>query len=786
MIFGVLAVVLATSLGVSYYEVRRAAELLAGDRLASLSRSLSSMFELQIASRVFTMHRIAADTAILRAFRTPAQAPAPSAMRALSGLMTQADRATPPVLMTADGRRLGDARLETPAATSRMLDDIRELENSADSAHVGRLSSSGGHASFWLTVAVRHNGELLGYLIQERWMNSDPRALGPFRDVMGKDIDLFLHNARDERLWVSITGAPVPAPLKSRSFLGRLDVYNHGSRGDALASTSVIRGTPLLITLEAPMESILARPQATIRTLTVIAILLAVLGAALAWVLSRQLTRPLVELTAAAEGIALGQYSERVVARGSDEIGRLGGVFNRMAEQVQRSSDKSREAVERLTRSVATQQFLAEASEILARSLSDQTLLAELARHCTPAISDYCTIHIADDDGMIRRVETVHHDPNKRELVRALVKRYEDRVDGPGPVPNVIRSQQPVLVPKLDLSSLQRTAPDEAAARLLWDVGPTSFMCVPLVARGRGFGAMSFTITDSGRTFGQDDVDLAMELSRRTAVAIDNAVIYRRSIALRLEAEAASNAKSDFLAKMSHEIRTPINAMLGYAELLEMGISGPITDGQGKYLSRIRVSGEHLTSLVNEMLDLAKIEAGRMTVEPVNAVSGDVAEAAVALIRPQAVAKGVEISTTLEGNPRAEYVGDPQRVQQILVNLLSNAVKFTAAGGSVSVRCASECRRVNGAPDSGVDWTSITVQDSGVGISGDDIDRIFHPFVQVENGYTRVHGGTGLGLTISRSLAQMMGGDIGVVSAPGQGSRFTLWLRAPNSCIGSA
>ena len=156
MIFGVLAVVLATSLGVSYYEVRRAAELLAGDRLASLSRSLSSMFELQIASRVFTMHRIAADTAILRAFRTPAQALAPSAMRALSGLMTQADRATPPVLMTADGRRLGDARLETQAAASRMLDDIRELENSADSAHVGRLSSSGGHASFWLTVAVRH------------------------------------------------------------------------------------------------------------------------------------------------------------------------------------------------------------------------------------------------------------------------------------------------------------------------------------------------------------------------------------------------------------------------------------------------------------------------------------------------------------------------------------------------------------------------------------------------------------------------------------------------------
>ena len=354
------------------------------------------------------------------------------------------------------------------------------------------------------------------------------------------------------------------------------------------------------------------------------------------------------------------------------------------------------------------------------------------------------------------------------------------------PCPTSFARSSPCLFRGSTCRHLQRTAPDEAAARLLWDVGPTSFMCVPLVARGRGFGAMSFTITDSGRTFGQDDVDLAMELSRRTAVAIDNAVIYRRSIALRLEAEAASNAKSDFLAKMSHEIRTPINAMLGYAELLEMGISGPITDAQAKHLSRIRVSGEHLTSLVNEMLDLAKIEAGRMTVEPINAVAGEAAEAAVALDSPASRRKGRRDLARRSRAIRAlEYIGDPQRVQQILMNLLSNAVKFTAAGGSVSVRCASECGRVNGAPDGGVDWTSITVQDTGVGISGDDIDRIFHPFVQVENGYTRVHGGTGLGLTISRSLAQMMGGDIAVESAPGQGSRFTLWLRAPNSCIGS-
>jgi signal transduction histidine kinase len=783
MIFGVLAVVLATSLGVSYYQVRRAAELLEGDRLSSLSHALSSMFEQQIVSRLGVMHRIAADSSIAAALQTPTLAPSLPALRALSPLRLLADSATPPVLMTPDGHRVGDVRLETPSDVSRLVEDIRQLGLSTDSSHVGRLYSSGGHASFWLTVPVRQNGNLIGYLMQERRMNSNPRALGPIRDVLGSNVELYLRNAGDNSVWASITGVAVPPPSMAKSFLGHLDVFTHGARGEALAATSSVLGTPLLVTLEAPMESILARPQATIRVLTVLAFLLAVVGAAIAWLLSRQLARPLVELTSAAEGIALGQYSERVAARGSDEIGRLGAVFNRMAEQVQLSSNRSHEAVDRLTRSMATQQFLAEASEILARSLSDQTLLAELARHCTPSIADYCTIHIADDDGMIRRVETAHHDPAKQEIVRSLVRRYEDRIDGTGPVPTVIRSQQPVLLPRLDKARIAREAPDETAARLLLAVGPSSFMSVPLIARGRAFGAMSFTITDSGRTFGQDDLDLAMELSRRTAVAIDNAVIYRRSIALRLEAEAASNAKSDFLAKMSHEIRTPINAMMGYAELLEMGISGPVTEGQARQLSRIRASGEHLTSLVNEMLDLAKIEAGRMTVEPMDAITGDAAEAALALIRPQAVAKGVEIAPGLEGHLRAPYIGDPQRVQQILMNLLSNAVKFTASGGSVSVRCAAQSGPGGGAPEGGMRWASITVQDTGVGIAAGDLERIFHPFVQVENGYTRVHGGTGLGLTISRSLAQMMGGDIAVESVLGEGSRFTLWLPAPKSCV---
>jgi signal transduction histidine kinase len=435
---------------------------------------------------------------------------------------------------------------------------------------------------------------------------------------------------------------------------------------------------------------------------------------------------------------------------------------------------------------VQTEELLAEASRILAGSLSDDTLIPDLARCCVPTLADYCTIHVADDDGTIRRVETAHYDPTKQSAVRALVKQYEFRVDGPGPVPGAIRTQQAAIVPRLDFASIRREAPDDATARLLDEIRPTSFMCVPLVARGRSFGAMSFTMTDSGRTFGQDDLELASEVARRTAVAIDNALIYRRSLALRLEAEAASNAKSDFLAKMSHEIRTPINAMMGYAELLEMRIAGPITEMQAKQLSRIRASGEHLTSLVNEILDLAKIESGRMGVEPTVGIAGDAADAALNLIRPQATTKGIDLVARAVGDPRAEYLGDPQRVQQIITNLLSNAVKFTATGGSVSIRCATAKHAPIPSTNGTASWTSITVQDTGVGIAMEDQDRIFHPFVQVDVGYTRAHGGTGLGLTISRNLAQMMGGEISVESVFGEGSRFTLWLPSPDSCISGA
>jgi signal transduction histidine kinase len=778
LIFGVLTLVLASSLIISYYEVRRAAENSASERLSSLSRAVAQVLQQSMTTRLTAMRRLAADSTIIGALRSTDRPPSAAALAVLSTLRTRSDSLTPPELLKPDGTPIGNIHLETSSDIDQVRAQLVPTE-SPDSGQVGKLYKSEGHTAFWMAVPVRENGILLGYVAQERRFNTNPRTLQPFRDLIGSDIEMYFRNPAGD-VWVDLTGTTVPAPAAVRPAFDSLQILTYPTKGPALAASAVVRGTPLLVTVEYPVARLLARPQATIRTLAVIAILLIVFGAAIAWFISRQLTRPLVELTAAAEAIAEGQYSQRVAERGTDEIGRLGAAFNRMARQVQESSNASDDAVISLTHSAATQEFLAEASRILAESLSDESLLAELARYCVPTLADYCTIQVIDIDGSIRRVETAHHDPTKEASVRALVKRYEYRIDGPGEVPEVIRSQKPLILPRLDLASI--SVPDAETAALLADVGPTAFLCVPLIARGQSLGAMSFTMTTSGRSFSQDDLGLAMELARRTAVAIDNAIIYRTSLALRLEAEAASRAKSDFLAKMSHEIRTPINAMMGYAELLELGISGPVSEAQAKQLSRIRASGDHLTSLVNEILDLAKIEAGQMGVEPTAAVTADALDAALGLIRPQAASKGVSIVNRNSGDV-SEYLGDPQRVQQILTNLLSNAVKFTAPGGTVTVSIGGATRDDLATQNGVTEWTCIVVADTGIGIASDDMERIFQPFVQVENGYTRNHGGTGLGLTISRSLAQMMDGELEVESTLGQGSRFTLWLPSPNSCI---
>ena len=242
----------------------------------------------------------------------------------------------------------------------------------------------------------------------------------------------------------------------------------------------------------------------------------------------------------------------------------------------------------------------------------------------------------------------------------------------------------------------------------------------------------------------------------------DMRVLIERERQARMAAEDANRAKMEFLAVMSHELRTPLNAIGGYTQLLELGIHGPITDPQREALERIRKSETHLLGLIEDVLNFAKIEAGRVTFDLEEVDAGTLMDGVHALVAPQMLERGLRYERA--ESPGARITTDVEKARQILLNLLSNAVKFTPSGGEI---------RVDFAVRPG--WVDICVSDTGIGIAEDKVDAVFEPFVQVRS-YSSGQGGTGLGLAISRDLAKAMGGELSVRSTLGKGSTFTLSL----------
>ena len=410
-----------------------------------------------------------------------------------------------------------------------------------------------------------------------------------------------------------------------------------------------------------------------------------------------------------------------------------------------------------LARSVEELKALGEVGQTVSSTLDLPTVLSTIVRHAVDLSATDCgVIYEYDDQDEVFQLRASHH--MEQELVEAI--RSAPLKVGEGYTGHAALERAPVQVSDLrNEREIRLTRIRPISDRL----GYRSLLTVPILLENRLMGALTVWRKSAG-TFVPELVNLLQTFATQSALAIQNARLFKEIEEKSRQIQAANRHKSEFLANMSHELRTPLNAIIGFSEVLQEKLFGELNEKQAEYTSDILTSGQHLLSLINEILDLSKVEAGRMELELSSFDLPLAIDNARTFVRERAVKHGITLDVDVDDR-LGEYVGDERKIKQILLNLLSNAVKFTSEGGRISITAN---KTDNGA--------EISVTDTGIGIPPAEQPTIFEEFRQVGGDYAHKKEGTGLGLTLAKKFVELHGGKIWVESQVGKGSAFIFTL----------
>jgi signal transduction histidine kinase len=435
-------------------------------------------------------------------------------------------------------------------------------------------------------------------------------------------------------------------------------------------------------------------------------------------------------------------------------------IAERLLMSALREHDEADLANERRERAT----FLAAEGRRLSESLDEAETLAAMRAISLPSLGAWCIMDIFSARGTIRQVTIPDLDPEKQSIMEALENRWLSADSGVPGLLDIMREGLPWVVTNHMGLSLVTSSDETADASEQREHGIRPLLTVPMFCRGTLIGALTFVGDRADRSFSSEEIELAQALASRAAAALDRARAFGEAVALKIQAESASVAKSTFLGMMSHELRTPLNAIGGYVDIIDLGIHGPVTEAQHHDLERIRSSQKYLTRLIADLLNLSKVNSGLSVYDQRDVFMQDVVDASVALLEPLFATKSVAPLIVMHEQDIVA-LADREKVIQIIVNLLTNSVKFTPPGGHLALECEAT-------PDTVV----LRITDDGIGIPAQKQEMIFEPFVQLKDGLVASEGGIGLGLAISRTLARGMHGELSVESALGVGACFTLTL----------